>query len=79
MDRSDDDVVVIHTERCYDVNTVARRWKVNREWVIRRIKAGLIRAMVLPCKLNSRKRIFLIRRILGAEVLRIEKDWIRPA
>lgn len=51
--------IVIDAESWYSVDAVAKHWKVSRDWVIRRIKAGLIKAMVLPCKVQTRKRVFL--------------------
>jgi hypothetical protein len=66
--------VKIHPDRWYEVDAVAKHWKVSRDWVIRRIKQGLIKAMVLPHKVNTRKRVFLSRRILGAEILRVERE-----
>jgi len=54
-------------------SAVARHWSVGRDKVTRLVKRGLLKAMVLSERIRGR-RIYEVRRILGAEILRFERE-----
>jgi hypothetical protein len=66
------------SERWFSVKEVAARWAVGRDTIVRRIKAGLIKAFVMPSKSPVRNRIYRIRRIAESEVQRIERENTVP-
>ena len=58
------------------VKEVAARWSVSHDWVSRRIKAGVLRALRLPSITPKRKRIYECFRISLAEVVRFERLYM---
>ena len=64
---------MIDPEKWYSIDAVASHWKASRDKVIRLCEAGFLQAMVMPRK-PGRKRVFKIRRIIGAEILRFERE-----
>lgn len=68
---------MIDPEKWYSVDAVASRWNVGRDTVIRRIKQGFIRAFTIPSKGSRRVRTYDVRRIMGAEVLKFEREHTR--
>lgn len=61
-------------EKWYVVNAVARIIGWGRDAVIDLINNGFLQAIVLPCKSDRRKRVYLCRHVQGCEIIRFVKD-----
>ena len=68
----------VDPEQWYSVKEVGGLLGFSRDTVIRQIKAGFLKAFVLPGKSAKRKRVFMSRRIQGSEVLRYVREHVGP-
>ena len=66
-------------EKWYTVDEAAEVLGFSRDTVIRLIKSGELEAMTLPTKPGRRKRVYLSRRVQGAEIIRFAKKYTRVA
>ena len=63
-------------EKWYSVSEVSEVLGFQRDTVIRQIKAGFLKAFILPRK-PTRKRVFCSYRIQGAEIIRYVREHVR--
>ena len=59
----------VQLERWYSVKEVSVIVGLSRDTIIRQIQSGFLKAFILPRK-RTRRRIFRVYRILGADLLR---------
>ena len=69
----------VEPAKWYTVDQTAEILGFSRDTVIRLIKAGELEAMTLPTKSGRRRRVYLSRRIQGAEIIRFARKYTRVA
>lgn len=68
---------MIHPDKWYSVKEVADFLGFGRDTVVRQVQKGHLKAFCLPTRPPSRRRIYLSRRILGAELLRYVQSHVK--
>jgi excisionase family DNA binding protein len=60
--------------RWYSIKEVAARYEVGRDTIVRRIKKGHLKALVMPGKSSVQIRVYNVRRIHESELQRFERE-----
>jgi hypothetical protein len=66
----------VSPDQWYSVKEVGGFLGFSRDTVIRQIRAGFLKAFVLPGKSAKRRRVYESRRIQGSEILRYVRDHV---